>query len=251
VDDRTVVEASEATFESAVIAPSFEAPVVVDFWAEWCGPCRVLGPVLERLADESSGAWRLVKVDVDANPALAAAFGVQGIPAVHAFKDGRKVAEFVGALPEAQVRAWLARLGPTEGDLAFDQGVEAERAGDLEAAAAAYRRGLALEPAHAGARGALERVELRLRSGDLDETALMTRLAADAADVEAAIGLADVRASGGRLEEAFELLLAVVRSSGGDDRNRARLHLLKLLATVPPEDPRAVAARRSLSLALY
>ena len=111
-----VVDVTEATFGTDVVERSRQVPVVIDLWAEWCAPCRQLGPVLERLAAAAAGAWVLAKVDVDANPRLAQALQVQGIPAVKAVMGGQIVAEFTGALPEAQVRQWLAQLLPPPGD---------------------------------------------------------------------------------------------------------------------------------------
>src|SRR5918997_6128980 len=120
-------DVTDATFEDDVLRKSFQQIVVVDFWAEWCGPCRQLTPVLERLAGDASD-WALAKVDVDANPRLSAAFGIQSIPAVKAFRDGKQVGEFMGALPESQVRKWLEGLGPSEGELAMVVAEEAEAA---------------------------------------------------------------------------------------------------------------------------
>jgi putative thioredoxin len=246
-----VREVSESDFKEEVLDRSHETPVVVDFWAEWCGPCRTLGPTLERLAGEANGGWILAKVDVDANPQLAAAAGVQGIPAVRAFKDGRQIAEFTGALPETHVREWLRQLGPSEADLDVIEGRAAEADGDVAAAAEAYRRALDREPGNGEARSLLASAELRLRTDSVDEDGLQARLEADASDVEAASGLADVAAANGDFQAAFNLLLDAVRNTTGDQRDRARVHLLKVLDALPVDDPRAIAARRSLSLALF
>lgn len=247
----SVVDVFEATFERDVIQHSHDVPVVVDFWAAWCGPCRALGPVLERLAIEANGDWRLAKLDVDSNQRLAATYGIQGIPAVKGFKGGRVIAEFTGALPEAQVRQWLTRLGPTPGERLFDGGRQMEAAGDLQGAAAAYRRVLELEPSHAGARTALAGVELQLRAKVADERGLRTRLATDPDDVEAATALADLRAAQGDFTEASSIVLAAIRNTSGEPRDRLRKHLLSLLDALPADDSRAMSARRALLLALY
>jgi putative thioredoxin len=245
------VEVTEATFENEVLDRSKETPVVVDFWADWCGPCRVLTPILERLEAEAAGGWILATVNVDENPALAQAFGVQGIPAVHAFKDGRRVAEFVGALPEPNVRQWLQQLGPSEADLLVSEGAHWEAEGDLEAAAGAYRQATSVDPGHDEARAGLARVELALRAAGVDRAALEAWVARDPADIEAVLAMADLDMAAGDVGAAFDRLLDAVRSSSGDERERARARLVELLDTLPPDDPRAIAARRSLSLALF
>jgi putative thioredoxin len=245
------MDVTEATFQTEVLDRSHEVPVVIDFWAEWCGPCRMLTPILERLEAEAAGAWVLTKVNVDENPRLAQAFGVQGIPAVHAFKEGRPVAEFVGALPEDQVRQWLAQLGPSEADLSVSEGIRAEAAGDPEAASSAYRRALALEPANDEARAGLARVELAARSSEADESVIAARLAADPSDIDAVLAMADLEMARGNAEAAFDRLLGALRHEAGPDRERLRARLVELLNTLPADDPRAVAARRSLSLALF
>ncbi len=246
-----VRDVTEQTFVEEVVERSREAPVVVDFWAAWCGPCRALGPILERLADEANGAWTLAKVDVDANPGLASSFGIQGIPAVRAWKDGREVAQFVGALPEPQVREWLAQLGPSAAEVAFAEAERALESGNVDAGMEHLERVLELEPGHAAARAALERLQLANRVGDLDEEVIRRRVAADPGDVDAASDLADVLAARGEVEAAFDALIDAVRRSSGDAREKARTHLLKLLDTVPADDPRAIKARRALSLVLF
>ena len=246
---KSIVDVTEETFTSEVIERSRQVPVVVDFWAGWCGPCKALGPVLERLAEEAGGAWLLAKVDVDANPRLAGAMEVQGIPAVRAFKDGREVAEFTGALPEASVRDWLAQLGPGPADIAYDEGVALEADGRLDDAAERYRRALAEAPAHADAATALNRVELAQRTAGLDRSDLEQR--AGAGEIDAILDLADLEAQSRDFDAAFGRLVDALRSTTGDDRERIRQRLVSLLDLPPPDDPRVGATRRAMANALF
>ena len=137
-----VMDVSESTFEREVIQASRQKPVVVDFWAPWCGPCRMLGPVLEKLAKEANSAWSLVKVNTDENQGLAMRYGIQGIPAVKAFRDGKVVAEFVGAQPEPQVRQFIQKLAPPQADTAIDSAAGLFAAHRWPEAEAAYRRAM-------------------------------------------------------------------------------------------------------------
>ena len=243
-------EVTDATFEDDVLRKSFQQTVVVDFWAEWCGPCRQLTPVLERLADESPD-WVLAKVDVDANPRLSATFGIQSIPAVKAFRDGKQVGEFMGALPESQVRKWLEQLGPSEGELALVVAEEAEADGRLTEARSGYERALKEEPGLYAARSGLARIDLVLRGQSLDETALRERVEMNPSDLDAIVGLADLDASGGRHEQAFGRLIEAIRNTSGDEREGLRKHLLGLFDTLPADDPRVLTSRRDLSMALF
>src|SRR5512142_1504260 len=156
----TKVDVPPGQFDAAVVEESRRRPVVVDFWAPWCGPCRTLGPVLERLAAAGGGEWLLAKVNVDDDPGLAGRFGVQGIPAVKAFRGGEVVDEFVGALPEARVRSWLEGVVPGPADAAFAEAEARRQAGDEAAAREALSRVLALRPGHGGALLALAELEL-------------------------------------------------------------------------------------------
>jgi putative thioredoxin len=160
-----VLDVTDESFEDEVVARSYEVPVVVDFWAAWCGPCRILGPVLERLTSEANGKFVLAKVDVDRSPRHAQAFGVRGIPTVIAFRNGQAVREFSGALPESAVREFLRNVVPSEAD-AIVQQAEAVRGTDPSRAEALYREALALEPENAGAVVGL--AELLAERGDLD-----------------------------------------------------------------------------------
>lgn len=243
-------EVTDETFENEVVRKSFEQTVVVDFWADWCGPCRALTPVLEKLADESSD-WVLAKVDIDENPGLSDAFGIQSIPSVKAFRDGKQVGEFRGALPEHQVRKWLEGLGPSESDIVLVTAEEAEAAGRLEEARRGYEQALKQEPGLFAARSGLARVDLALRSRSLEAAELNARLEYDPSDLEAVLGLADLDAAAGRHEQAFARLIEMIRNTSGRQRERTRKHLLGLFDTLPAGDARVLASRRELSMALF
>jgi putative thioredoxin len=261
-----VVDVTEDTFQSEVLDRSFQVPVVLDLWAEWCQPCKQLSPVLERLAAEGAGSWVLAKVDVDANPALAQGLRVQGIPAVKAVWQGQLVAEFSGAIPEEQAKQFIDELvrattggalpgaGADEEPYADDPRLDAAEAalerGDLAAAEAAYQSILDTEPDHPEAGLALKQVQLFRRAEEAGPNALA---AAEAApdDVAAQARAADFLLGTGDVDGAFEWLLAVVGRTTGEERDLARTHLVELFAVVGNEDPRVGAARRKLMAALF
>jgi putative thioredoxin len=165
-----IVDVNEADFEYEVIAYSAETPVVVDFWATWCAPCRMLGPMLEKLAEESHGGFRLARVDVDANPNLARRFNVRSIPSVKAFQNGQVVAEFAGALPEPRVREFLEKIAPSTGSLAMEKGQSLLDMLDSQGAERAFQEVLDEEPDHAPAMlGLSKALLLQGRGGEASE----------------------------------------------------------------------------------
>jgi putative thioredoxin len=277
-----VFDVTEAAFETDVLERSRTVPVVMDLWAEWCGPCKQLSPVLEKLAEEAAGAWVLAKVDVDANPQLSAALQVQSIPMVLAVIGGQLVPGFLGALPEAQVRQWLGQVlqvaqqiglpgagdgeagsGAPDGDLPEGAGAdgyrdpelaEAQQAmerGDLDSAIAAFERMLAASPGDPVATVGLARVKLFQRVDSYDQAEARRDAAAHPDDVDAQIRVADIDMALGRAEEAYDRLLGVIKRTSGEDRNKIRLHLVSLFGLFPPRDPQVAKARATLSSLLF
>jgi len=279
-----VVEVGEASFADEVIEASREQPVVVDFWAAWCGPCRVLGPTLEALAEEYGGAVRLAKVDVDANPALASRYGISGIPAVKAFAGGELVSEFVGALPEPQVREFFASLLPSATDDTVRAAEAARATGDLIEARRLFDETLEADPQHeeaslglaellieSGAPAEAERaiqlasrfeasprarrVEGLARFGSLgaglDEGDLLGRIAKDEGDAEAHYRLGGLLAARSEWEAALEELLATVRLDRALDDDGGRRVMLDVFNVLGDRHPLTEEYRRRLASVIF
>jgi putative thioredoxin len=235
------IDVTDATFPTEVVERSKQVPVVVDLWAEWCGPCKTLGPILEKVVDETGGRVVLAKVDVDTNRQTAAAFQVQGIPAVYALKDGKVVDGFIGAQPEANVRQFIESLLPTQEEDAL---AALLAAGDE----ASLRQALAMEPGHEGAVVALAELLVR-RGGDDDKRealALLERIP-ESSETRRIAALARVGAdTRDHVTDELDSLLPKVK-----DDDDARQRFIDLLEVMGPDDPRTATYRKQLTARLF
>lgn len=280
----TVLEVTEATFQQDVLDRSCDVPVVLDFYADWCGPCKVLGPVLERMAEAAQGCWVLAKVDTDKNPGLAKRFGIRGIPAVKGILNGKVVSEFAGVKQEPEIAEWLQTLGPSEADKAVEAAEQALAAKDPDTARQHLAYALSHDKDHEDA--VLQSLRLFARDGDAASMdAIVARLSPEASErlqgailplryavhvqdcggrdaivaahtatpdeAESRYNLALLEASDGELEAALHRLLGLVRSDRSYRDDAARKAMLGLFSTLGEADPLVKKWRRKLALALF
>ena len=281
-----IIEVDETNFQAEVIQRSHSVPVVVDFWAPWCGPCRMIGPPLEKLAKEAGGAWVLAKLNTDENQSTAMQYRISGIPAVKAFHKGKVIDEFVGAIPEPAIRKWLGGFLPGQADELATEAERQELAGNWSAAMLGYRNALAEDEGHAGARlgmgrtlfamerfedalteleqvphggmqraeaeGLMARARFRLEGGpDSAEIEARHRVAEDPDDLEARLTLARALAGREQYREALEGLLSVVKRDAADSREAARLAMLEVFAALGDEHALSEEYRPQLAAALW
>jgi putative thioredoxin len=285
-----IKDSSARTFVADVIEASRDVPVLVDFWAPWCGPCKQLTPILEKVVREAKGAVKLVKVNIDENQGIAQQLRIQSIPAVFAFRNGQPVDGFMGALPESQVRDFITRLasgaGPSPVDELLAIGEEAAKAGDLGTAAQAYGQILQEEPQNPAALGGLARiymasgdterakqtlalvppehvgheaisaVQAQLKLAEMadkagDTNALRAKVDADPADHQARMDLAASLAARGESEAAVAELLESIRRDRNWNEAAARKQLLTLFEALGAADPAVQSGRRRLSSILF
>lgn len=277
----TVIDATDASFAADVVERSHALPVVVDFWAPWCGPCRTLSPVLEQLADEFAGRAQLVKVNIDENPQVATQFNVRSIPMVIGFRDGDAAAEFVGAQPEPQVRAFFEQLLPSEADRLAEQGGRALGENDLDTARDRFRAALAVDATHrpatialsatlleqgdfdgaaelaerfpgdANAKRVLARVAFVRAAAGADRAALEARVAASPGDAEAQYRLGAVLAVASEWEPALEYLLESAMLDRAVDADGARLRMLEIFHLLGDRHALTTEYRRRLTNVLF
>jgi len=280
-----VISVTTMTFQKEVLERSRNVPVVVDFWAPWCGPCRMLGPLLEKLAKEKNGAFVLAKVNTDECPDLAAAFGVEGIPAVFAVREGRIIDHFVGALPEGDLRTWIQGILPQQDEKLVSQADNLSEK-DAQQAEKLYREALVLNPKSALARIGLAKLLIRqarleelktilqelsdmgvtgedverLRAaltfaevaGSSDEISeLQRQVQANPGDYATRLQLAKALASRNRYQEALDEALAVIQGTQGDMREDARKLMIQVFNLLGSEHPLTGEYRRRLTMALF
>jgi putative thioredoxin len=256
-----VIDATDQDFMQSVVEESKARPVVVDLWASWCGPCRTLGPILEQVAEDHGGEFLLAKLDVDANPYTAGQFGVQSIPTVIAFKDGRPVDGFIGAIPEPMVREFVGNLLPTEADRDAQEALEVEQDGELDEAETKYRAALEEDPKNHDARLGLGRVLVETNRDDEARTTLMPLL--PDAEAERLLAQLEIRswatenepgtlasakrlAAKGEYREALDGMLGAL----ADDPD-ARQAMVEVFTLLGDDDPVVAEYRRRLASALF